>query len=199
MHCMLSLDIRTGCFIFHFATLSRLSPLAPLLLLPHSYFNNVACLPPGRACNNLSFEHDARTTHTHTYTNTHTVTHTRTPTEGEWEQCMCGPLAKAFNMQFMFATRSITGNSHMPSTQRNVWGVGRPRPPQSSCAGMRRVGAQIAVSGHGSAWSCGKSKSSSKTKLDYFMRSVGGERGRGGKGKVVAPLRSLRSEVFVPR
>lgn len=45
---------------------------APVALLPHSYFNNVACLPPGRACNNLSFEHDARTTHTHTYTHTHT-------------------------------------------------------------------------------------------------------------------------------
>lgn len=48
---------------------------------------------------------------------------------------------------------------------------------------MRRVGAQIAVSGYGSAWPCGKSKSSSKTKLDYFMRSVVGGEDEKGKGK----------------
>lgn len=75
-------------WLLHLPLCNPLPPLpvvspSSLLLLPHSYFNNVACLPPGRACNNLSFEHDARTTHTHTYTNTHTVTHTRTLTEGE--------------------------------------------------------------------------------------------------------------------
>lgn len=109
-------------------------------------------------------------TRTHTQTRTYTLAHSRT--------VISGPQAKAFNMQFMFATRSITGNSHMPSTQWYVEAFALATPPKTAAikqagrqAGRRasRVGAQIAVSGHGS---CGKSKSSSKTKLDYFVRST---------------------------
>lgn len=179
MHCMLSLNIRTGCFIFHFATLSRLTLPSPPLQSHSFLIRTSTTLPACRQVEPVTIYHLSMTHAQHIRTRTHT----HTLAESQREQCMCGPLAKAFNMQFMFATRSITGNSHMPSTQRNVWGVGRPRPPQSSCAGMRRVGAQIAVSGHGSAWPCGKSKSSSKTKLDYFMRSVVEGREGIGKGK----------------
>lgn len=152
------------------------APLAAAATLLHT-----SATLPGRqvvpvTIYHLSMTHAHRI---HAHTHTHTTAFCYWAHQGAYvcvrvrvRESVCGPQAKAFNMQFMFATRSITGNSHMPSTHRYVeaWASHAPKNRRNQASEWAHKLLLV-----GMDRPCGKSKSSSKTKLDYFVRSVWSE------------------------